>query len=376
MGTHSGPEAAASNANNGGRGFQERMRRIRRLLRKAHTKRLIVFLTAVLLVFFTFAFALFLFVYDAASSGKIFKGVTVDGEPVGGMSVSSAARLISEEIAPPYYEPLTLVHEEEEFTLDPKDIDYEVEDVKTAGMALWTGRNQMLLTRMLRRLGGKPFHVEVPHSYSYDGRKLQQFVARLADDLDRSPRSATIDVSGGSPEIIDEEFGIKVDEEETKQGILKALSTGTSRLEIKAESIKPEITAADIGYIIIVSLSQHTLYLYDREELVNSYLVAVGSDKYPTPEGKFHVTYKEEDPTWLPISDWAEEKQGIPQPPGPDNPLGKYWIDIGSGIGIHATPWENTLGESVSHGCIRMATWAAEEVYERVELGTPVFIVS
>jgi len=45
------------------------------------------------------------------------------------------------------------------------------------------------------------------------------------------------------------------------------------------------------------------------------------------------------------------------------------------GIGIHGTPDAASIGYSASHGCIRMRIWAAESLFRRVRVGTPVFIV-
>jgi lipoprotein-anchoring transpeptidase ErfK/SrfK len=45
------------------------------------------------------------------------------------------------------------------------------------------------------------------------------------------------------------------------------------------------------------------------------------------------------------------------------------------GVGIHGTdaPW--SIGHSESHGCIRMQVQSAEWLFNRVRIGTPVFIV-
>jgi lipoprotein-anchoring transpeptidase ErfK/SrfK len=44
-------------------------------------------------------------------------------------------------------------------------------------------------------------------------------------------------------------------------------------------------------------------------------------------------------------------------------------------IGIHGTPDAASIGYSASHGCIRMHVPEAEWLFERVELGTPVYIL-
>jgi L,D-transpeptidase ErfK/SrfK len=62
-------------------------------------------------------------------------------------------------------------------------------------------------------------------------------------------------------------------------------------------------------------------------------------------------------------------------PPGPKNPLGKFWMGTSApGVGIHATnrPW--SVGHSTSHGCIRMLPKEIADLYPQIEVGTPVKI--
>jgi lipoprotein-anchoring transpeptidase ErfK/SrfK len=46
------------------------------------------------------------------------------------------------------------------------------------------------------------------------------------------------------------------------------------------------------------------------------------------------------------------------------------------GVGIHGTPNSNSIGYSLSHGCVRMLIPQAEWLFEHVDVGTPVFIVA
>ena len=44
-------------------------------------------------------------------------------------------------------------------------------------------------------------------------------------------------------------------------------------------------------------------------------------------------------------------------------------------VGIHGTPDAASIGYSASHGCIRMLVPEAEWLFERVDEGTPVYIL-
>lgn len=135
-------------------------------------------------------------------------------------------------------------------------------------------------------------------------------------------------------------------------------------------------TIVALGPRLLINLSAFALVLERPGQPDRYWNIASGSDEYPTPTGRFEVYEKVVDPTWLPPkSDWAKDAKPIG--PGPDNPLGTRWIGLDWGeVGIHGTnaPW--TVGSAVSHGCLRMETAQVEELFELVEVGTPVIIFS
>jgi lipoprotein-anchoring transpeptidase ErfK/SrfK len=139
------------------------------------------------------------------------------------------------------------------------------------------------------------------------------------------------------------------------------------------------VTADTLKYLlgsIRIDLSERKLYLYGGDgKVVKTYRVAVGMPKYPTPTGSFRIIKKEVDPTWdPPNSDWAAGMGPIP--PGPGNPLGTRWMGLNSpGIGIHGTYASSSIGTAASHGCIRMRVHEAEDLFDRVYVGSPVEIV-
>ena len=81
------------------------------------------------------------------------------------------------------------------------------------------------------------------------------------------------------------------------------------------------------------------------------------------------------DPVWnVPDSDWAGSLAGQSVPPGPDNPLKARWMGIYNGAGIHGTTDTASLGSAASHGCVRMAIPDVIDLYDRVDVGTPIYI--
>jgi hypothetical protein len=54
--------------------------------------------------------------------------------------------------------------------------------------------------------------------------------------------------------------------------------------------------------------------------------------------------------------------------------LGTRRLELGDGYGIHGTDQPQSIGQSVSHGCVRMRNEDIERLYPMVAVGTPVYI--
>ena len=54
--------------------------------------------------------------------------------------------------------------------------------------------------------------------------------------------------------------------------------------------------------------------------------------------------------------------------------LGTHRLNLGDGYALHGTNRPETIGRSVSHGCVRLRNEDIETLYRMVPVGTPVFI--
>jgi L,D-transpeptidase ErfK/SrfK len=139
--------------------------------------------------------------------------------------------------------------------------------------------------------------------------------------------------------------------------------------KLEAASVKSEP-------VIVIHRGINRLYFYNGIHLVRVFPVATGQPAWPTPLGHFQVVVKQRNPWWYPPTQDSWAAGAKPVPPGPGNPLGTRWMGLSApGVGIHGTsePW--SIGHSESHGCIRMQIPSAEWLFNRVQIGTPVFII-
>ena len=108
---------------------------------------------------------------------------------------------------------------------------------------------------------------------------------------------------------------------------------------------------------------------------MKTYKIAVGRAGLETPAGLYQIQDKQTNPSWhVPNSAWAGDLAGKVIPPGPDDPIKARWMGLFDGAGIHGTTDIASLGSAASHGCVRMAIPDVEDLYDRVSVGTPVYI--
>ncbi len=208
------------------------------------------------------------------------------------------------------------------------------------------------------------------------GRPVRALVAKLARRVDRPPVEARVVLRGLEPRVVGGREGARLDREAAAAAIVRALRQDRrGPVELPVRAVLPQVTRDEIGPVIVIRRESKRLYYYEGERLARVFRVATGQPQYPTPLGRFRIVVKWRDPWWYPPpSPWARGLKPIP--PGPGNPLGTRWMGLSvPAVGIHGTPDAASLGYSASHGCIRMAIPSAEWLFERVEVGTPVFIV-
>jgi len=131
---------------------------------------------------------------------------------------------------------------------------------------------------------------------------------------------------------------------------------------------------SEIG--LVVNVPQRMLFT-DVDGTLRGLPAAVGRATWRTPLGAFTVVNAERNPTWdVPASIQAEAlRQGRQLParvsPGPDNPLGAFWLGLSvGGVGIHGTNAPTSIYRVTTHGCIRLHPDDIAWLFTRTPRGT------
>jgi lipoprotein-anchoring transpeptidase ErfK/SrfK len=130
---------------------------------------------------------------------------------------------------------------------------------------------------------------------------------------------------------------------------------------------------------IKVDVKTNMLGVFENDKIVAAYPVTVGSGQIPTPTGEWKVRGIVKFPTFRydekMLRHGERGKNFYILKPGPNNPVGVIWIALNKrGIGIHGTDEPDTIGQSVSHGCIRLANWDIVRLAARIKAGVPVSV--
>jgi lipoprotein-anchoring transpeptidase ErfK/SrfK len=129
-----------------------------------------------------------------------------------------------------------------------------------------------------------------------------------------------------------------------------------------------DVELASNPYRIHVDLSDFRLTIHREGDLVVDTVIGYGDEDTPTPGGRYYITE-------------------LLRPPNPDGPYGPYAFGLsgfsdvhlsfagGEGvIGIHGTNEPDSIGSTVSAGCIRVDNDVISEMATFLPLGTPVTI--
>ena len=128
---------------------------------------------------------------------------------------------------------------------------------------------------------------------------------------------------------------------------------------------------------VVINLPELRLYHFlPKIGMVTTYPIGIGNLGWETPVATGKIADRKVNPVWV-VPESLRPKYGIISvPPGPNNPLGKYWVGLSlDGYGIHGTniPWG--IGRLVSHGCIRLYPEHIALFFEEVCVGTPFEII-
>jgi len=284
-------------------------------------------------------------------------GVTIAGLLVGGLTAGEARKVVEKHLS----SPVTIVASARRWRLAPRDL----------------GALPYVSKALTTAVGVRSANFVVPLRVDVSKRKLERFLADVGKATDRKAVEAELRLRNFVPVARKSAPGQRLKQVLAFQQLTLMLRKhGREPLALPYETLQPKLTEDDLGQVIVIKRDSRKLFFFNGLKLRRAFRIATGQSSYPTPIGEYEIINMQRHPTWYPPEGSAWAEGAVPIPPGPGNPLGTRWMGISAPyVGIHGTPNAASIGYSASHGCIRMLIPEVEWLFERVDVGTPVFIV-
>ena len=321
------------------------------------------------------------YAWDSSRSDEIAEGVTVGTIDVGGLTADEATDLVRHELVTPLRKPVTVKFEDVKYRLSAERLHVEADVAGMVDRALDESQEGGLPGRLWRYATGGEVTETIQPRVTYSTEALDEFVAKIESEVNREPVDATIEPTPTSLGKVEGQTGVALKTEDLRSELETLVQQSDDRV-VKApvETLEPEVTADELAEAypsyLTVDRSNFQMRLWENLELTKTYTIAVGALGFNTPAGVYNIQNKAVDPAWnVPDSDWAGDLAGTVVPGGvPENPLKERWMGIFDGAGIHGTDDTGSLGSAASHGCIRMSVPDVIELYDQVDVGTPIYI--
>lgn len=209
---------------------------------------------------------------------------------------------------------------------------------------------------------------------TFDDEAITDFVEDFAEEYDTSfterefvnHAGETVTVPGGY-------FGWQLDQKEEEELLREELE---AKEDVTREPIwkKTAISLGEHEYgdtYVEVDLSRQTVYFIEDGEVVWDSPCVTGktSRRHGTTPGMYAIYIKQRNRTLNGRNDDGSEYH---------SPV-SYWMPFNGGQGLHDARWRGKFGGTIyvysgSHGCVNLPTSAAAELYDMVEVGTPVIV--
>lgn len=204
-----------------------------------------------------------------------------------------------------------------------------------------------------------------------DEESVRSWVEELAEKYNTS--GTTLEFQSTRGDIVSVEYdayGTELDVEAEVEYLLTALAESGNETDDHIPAYRQEGFVRgldDIGgtYIEVDMTEQHMYYYVDGELVLDTDVVTGHTGRRRgTPEGVEYVYSKQRNRV-LRGADYA-------------TPV-KYWMPVKGNVGIHDADWRSKFGGEIyktdgSHGCVNTPPKIMAQLYELVEIGTPVIL--
>lgn len=186
-----------------------------------------------------------------AYANQIHYGVEVTGIPLGGLAKEEAINRLNLEVKDLLQKSLTVRYGNKKWEVQAPQFDVKISVLKTVDRAFMVGREGNLIRRFTERINCWIKPKKVPLVYSLNQELLSSFISEIAKQVDREPRSATLNITENDVKVVSSQVGIKVNKTEMFALIKSAfINPEIDEIELLVDIAPAEVTEAQTEHAV------------------------------------------------------------------------------------------------------------------------------
>ncbi|MDQ1131282.1 L,D-transpeptidase [Microbacterium sp. SORGH_AS_0888] len=202
---------------------------------------------------------------------------------------------------------------------------------------------------------------------SADAAAIAPAVAALPGTVNRAPVDGTVVTNSSGDVLSDITTGVSGRTLGDTSGVAAAfaaqLAGGDAQFVLPVTETAPAVTKLQRS--VEVNLSEQRLYLHENGKVVDTWLISSGKPGFETHTGNFRIGWKTPEQTMR-----GYNGDGTMY----ETPNVKWAAYFNGDEAFHGVYWHNNFGQQMSHGCVGMPEWRAEQVYDWAPEGVDVSI--
>jgi vancomycin resistance protein YoaR len=186
--------------------------------------------------------------FEASSWDRIKPGISVLDVPVGGLTVADAQQRIAPRALAILDQPVQVQLDDKSWTTSARQLGVGLDAAALAQTAYAVGREGSPVQVLQTQLEALRDGYQVPVIGQADGAMLDALVQRIAQQVDRTPRTAELSIhDDASLGFTTSEAGEQLDQPSSRAAIAQALTSGAGQVGLSASPLPPAVLTAQVS---------------------------------------------------------------------------------------------------------------------------------
>lgn len=178
---------------------------------------------------------------------RLLPGTRIAGIDVGGQTEVDAVAQLKRELDAEQDAAVTVAHQDREWTLRPDDVGAEPKLRAAVTTALERGADAGWVRWARARWWDGHSGVDVNVPWDLPSSRLREFVDRVAGEIDREPRAATLAWSRRGVELVEHRDGRRLDRDALAADLARTMGAGGGRVRAEVEPVAAAVTSEEVA---------------------------------------------------------------------------------------------------------------------------------